>query len=267
MNANPVALAPRREHGWWMGLDNMLAKENFSWWRTRRWWVQCLLWLVLLNGGAVELNIMGDFPVAQASMSFFMIAGLAVPIAAVSLTQDSILGERHAGTAAWVLSKPLRRPAFLLSKLIAYAQGFLVTGCLLPGAVLYLQLTLHGMHGIPIPGFAAALGLCFLNLLFYMTLTLMLATLFDGRGPILGITLGILLTGLFCGLMPTTRLTHFLAEILPWRFMFPYGPDNPLAALVATGAPLPTVIPLITILPWCLLFVGVAIWRMGREEF
>ena len=266
MNAELSTLVPRRARGWRMGLANMLAKENFSWWRTRRWWVQCLLWLVLLNG-AVELNIMGDFPVAQASMSFFMMAGLAVPIAAVSLTQDSILGERHAGTAAWVLSKPLRRPAFLLSKLIAYALGFLVTGCLLPGAVLYLQLTLHGMHGIPVPGFAAALGLCFLNLLFYMTLTLMLATLFDGRGPILGITLGILLTGLFCGLMPPTRLTHFLAEILPWRFMFPFGPDNPLAAFVATGAPLPTIIPLIAILPWCLLFVGIAVWRIRREEF
>jgi hypothetical protein len=266
MNAELSILVPRRTRGWQMGLANMLTKENFSWWRTRRWWVQCLLWLALLNG-AVELNIWGDMAVASAGMNFFLMAGVALPIAVVSLTQDSILGERHAGTAAWVLSKPLRRPAFLLSKLIAYALGFLVTGCLLPGAVLYLQLNLHGMQGIPVPGFAAALGLCFLNLLFYMTLTLMLATLFDGRGPILGITLGILLTGLFCGLMPSTRLTHFLAEILPWRFMFPFGADYPLAACVATGAPLPTVTPIIAAPVWCLLFVGVALWRIRREEF
>ena len=28
-------LVPRRERGWWMGLANMLGKENTAWWRTR----------------------------------------------------------------------------------------------------------------------------------------------------------------------------------------------------------------------------------------
>ncbi len=32
-----------------MGLANMLGKENTAWWRTRRWWTQCLIALFFLN--------------------------------------------------------------------------------------------------------------------------------------------------------------------------------------------------------------------------
>ena len=53
MSANAAAAAgvliPRRERGWWMGLANMLGKENTAWWRTRRWWIQCLVALFFLN--------------------------------------------------------------------------------------------------------------------------------------------------------------------------------------------------------------------------
>ena len=49
MNANSVSLIPSRKRGWRMGLANMLAKENVAWWRTRRWWVQCLIALFFLN--------------------------------------------------------------------------------------------------------------------------------------------------------------------------------------------------------------------------
>ena len=29
---------------------NLLQKENDKWWRTRRWWIQSLRWLVIVNG-------------------------------------------------------------------------------------------------------------------------------------------------------------------------------------------------------------------------
>ena len=48
---------------------------------------------------------------------------------------------------------------------------------------------------VSIPGFTGAIGLSILNLLFYLTLTLMLATLFNSRAPGLGISLGIACTG------------------------------------------------------------------------
>ncbi len=116
---------------------------------------------------------------------------IAAVVAAVlppsSWARMPILGERLSGTAAWVLSKPLRRPAFILAKLIAHGLGLLATWVVLPGAVAYLEFAVLGKVHLPIPGFAAALGLAYLNLIFYLTLVLMLATLFQGRGPVLGI--------------------------------------------------------------------------------
>ncbi len=50
MSANTVSLVPSRERGWRMGLANMLTKENTAWWRTRRWWIQGLIALSILNG-------------------------------------------------------------------------------------------------------------------------------------------------------------------------------------------------------------------------
>ena len=145
MSTNESLLVPSRTRGWRMGLANMLAKEIAAWWRTRRWWVQCLVALLLLNG-TMALNLRDGQRVDNAGLNFLMIAALCVPIAAISLAQDSILGERHSGTAAWVLSKPLRRPAFILAKLIAHGLGLLVAWVVLPGAIAYFQLTAHGGH-------------------------------------------------------------------------------------------------------------------------
>src|SRR5512139_4207847 len=210
MNANGLALVPCRERGWKMGLANMLAKENHGWWRTRRWWIQVLLWLVLLNLGAADDLRGGNF------RNFLFVSGLVLPIAAIVLSQETILGERHSGTSAWMFSKPLSRPAFLLAKIIAFGVGFLATGVLLPGGIACLQVIAGGRSGSFFPGFAASLGLVYLNLLFYVTLTLMLATLFQGRGPVMGIPLFIL----FLWMIPDSA---WLAEFMPWRLVIDTG--------------------------------------------
>ena len=80
-----------------MGLANMLGKELAAWWRTRRGWVQCLVALLLLNGD-LAINLRGNRgpnAVQNATMAFLITAALCVPFAAVSLAQDSILGEKH----------------------------------------------------------------------------------------------------------------------------------------------------------------------------
>ena len=262
MSANEIILFPRRERGWRMGLANMLAKENIAWWRTRRWWVQCLLWLFFMIGSMVANLANGQHP-EDAIMNFLWVAGAVVPIGAIILGQDSILGERHAGTAAWVFSKPLRRPAFLLAKLIACGLGFLVTAVVFPGIVAYLYITVIGKLAVPVAGFAGAMGLVYLNLLFYLTLALMLATLFNGRGPILGITLFLV----WGWMLPPSVL---LADIMPWRLLIALGPDGSLPPIVfylVQGLLPPTAAPIIATILWCILFIVIAIWRIRREEF
>ena len=48
--ANTQTLQPVTERGWRQGLANLMRKENDQWWRTRRWWVQSLLWLLVIYG-------------------------------------------------------------------------------------------------------------------------------------------------------------------------------------------------------------------------
>jgi ABC-type transport system involved in multi-copper enzyme maturation permease subunit len=159
-------------------------------------------------------------------------------------------------------------PAQILAKLIALGLGFLATWVVLPGAVAYLQITDTGMIKLSVLNFAGAMGLVYLNLLFYLTLALMLATLFSGRGPVLGITLTLLLTGPMQFIaVPMQKYTPWLTKIMPWRLLMPFGNNSPLAGYLILDVPLPTVTPIIATALWCVLFVVVAICRFRREEF
>lgn len=270
MITNEALLVPRRESGWRMGLASMLGKELAAWWRTRRGWVQCLVALLLLNG-SFALNLRGNSgtnAIENATMAFMVTMALFVPFAAVSLAQDSILGEKHSGTAAWVLSKPLRRPAYMLAKLIANGLGLFVAWAALPGVVAYLQL-LKPMNGFVTPlCIAEIMGLDYLNLLFFLTLALMLATFFNGRGPVLGISLALAWAGPMPFIStPIQKYAPWLYDIMPWKMLIDFNSNQALAMYLANDRPLPTVTPIIATALWCVLFTAVAIWRMSREEF
>jgi ABC-2 type transport system permease protein len=275
-------LLPVRESGWRMGFANLLRTELGAWWRTRTWWVQALIWLAILNG-MLALMLWGvpDEEVAEPGAApgsadalmntaptrglfiFLIFGGIALPVAGLIVGQDALIEEKKSGTAAWVLSKPVARPAFVLSKLLAHGFGFLVIGVLLQGLVAYLQISAAGGNLRPL-NFLGALGLLFLNLLFYLTLTLMLGALFPGRGPVLGIGFGLLFGyQIFVGLA-----NGLLAYVGPWGLVVqtPVTPE-PLSVLVALGLPLPTIVPIVLTALWCVLFTAVAVWRFGREEF
>jgi ABC-2 type transport system permease protein len=270
MSTNEALLVPRREVGWRMGLKNMLSKELAAWWKTRRWWVQCLVALLLLNGD-LAINLRGKSApndIDNATMAFLVTAALCVPVAAISLAQDTILAEKHSGTAAWVLSKPLRRPAYLLAKLIANGLSLFITWVALPGVIGYLQL-LKPADGYFTPlRIAEVMGLHYLNLLFFLTLALMLSTFFNGRGPVLGISLLLAWAGPMPFIsLPIQKYTLWLYDVLPWKLLIDFNTFRPLAYYLANGQPLPTVTPIIATALWCVLFTAVAIWRMSREEF
>jgi ABC-type transport system involved in multi-copper enzyme maturation permease subunit len=90
--------------------------------------------------------------------------------------------EKRSGTAAWVLSKPGSRTAFVLSKLAANTIGIAVKLVISQGLIAYL-ITLFALKvSLPVPGYIAALGIHLANTLFYPTLTLLMGVLFDMTG-------------------------------------------------------------------------------------
>src|SRR5512136_1152441 len=131
--------------GWRQGFANLFRKENHLWWRTSRWLVQFLIWLAIANG--ILFLVIGVAPKMEKSYGqdttaqttpqsdldiygltvFLKMAGIMISIGVVILGQGTMIDEKQAGTAAWVLSKPISRPAFILSKVISNSIGVLVT--------------------------------------------------------------------------------------------------------------------------------------------
>jgi hypothetical protein len=58
---------------------------------------------------------------------------------------------------------------------------------------------------------------------------------------------------------------------MPWVLVTEVGAGSgalpPLTRYLLSGQPLPTMAPIIATALWCVLFTGVAFWRIRREEF
>jgi ABC-2 type transport system permease protein len=258
------ALQPAGGSGWRLGLGNLLDNENRRWWGTRRWLAQLVLWLVLINGlvAVVAAASAGEglAPAevyAEIADVFTGALAITTAIGVVAMAQGAIIGEKQLGTAAWVMSKPASRPAFVLAKLFATGGALLVLAVLVPSAVYYAETLLFAGLAPGLGTLAAAVGLLVLHLLFYLALTLALGTFFAGRGAVTGIGIGLIVAGMILGgaLQP-------LAQVLPWPLMN-------IARLVLLEAPLPEgwQVPAAATAVWVVVLMAAALWRFSREEF
>ena len=260
-------LVPAKNGGRLGGFSNMLVKELGDWFGTRRWIVQAIIWLLTING--LMAFIMFVVPTMDPSQQmspeeelalgvslYFNFAILFGSIGMIILAQDEIIQEKQSGTAAWILSKPVSRSAFVLTKLLANFLGGLVIITGLTGAVAYAELYLASQLAPPVSPYLTGMGLILLTLTFYLSLVIMLGTIFEQRGAVLGIAVGVLLGGLIA-----SQFTPLVSYFLPVKM-----PD--IAIGLMQGQPLPTIAisQLIAAGAWSLLFTFVALLRFRREE-
>ena len=155
------------------------------------------------------------------------------------------------------------RKAFIISKVIANGLGILVTMVIIP-SVLALALNAFATGLLwNLPRFFAALGVIFLSHFFFLSLTLMLGAFFSSRGPVIGITLGLLFMQ-----QNLIAWLPFLGEILPWKLVMPLGEQLDAVApclLIGSHNYSPMLIVVITL--ESLLFIGIGLWRFSHEEF
>ena len=281
---NTSTLRKINERGWRMGFTNLFNANNTKYWHTKKWIVQTVFWLLFVNGmlaamiwsipaeqvpesfaSLVSINDMKAVqqnPLAIILIDILAMYALALPIGAIIAGQDSIIGERQSGTAAWVLSKPVSRPAFVLSKLAASALGILITGVVIQGVVAYIQLSLRIGAPWPITGFLGVMGLVILGLFFYITLTFMLGSIFASRGAVLGISLGVALMG-----PSMLRSMPVIKDITPWTFFIPALEEVPVGLSLAFGQSPQLIVPIICTALFSLLFTVISLLRFRREEF
>jgi ABC-2 type transport system permease protein len=181
----------------------------------------------------------------------------------VIIMQGVVVGEKRGGTAAWVLSKPVTRPAFILSKVIANSLGVLATMVILPGIVAYTLTAAKTGTAWNLPGFLTGLSVVFLSNFFFLSLTLMLGTFFGSRGPVIGIALGLLFMQQYLvGWLP------FLRYVLPWNLIIPIGePVDAVVPSLLLGTHNYSSIPILVVALESILFILIGLWRFSREEF
>lgn len=268
------ALQPVRAQGWRGGFSNMLRKELEEWFGTRRWLWQAIIWLALINGLMAFVMFVvpridpagmqdsqgapiGKEDILALGLSlYFSMAVIAGSIGAVILAQDEIIREKQLGTAAWTLSKPASRSSFILTKLFSNILGVLVFIVALPGIIAYVEVFLAtGIPATPLP-FLAGAGIVLLALTFYLSLTIMLGVIFEQRGPVLGITLGVMFGGMI--------LASFLPQL---AYILPLNMDK-IAIAVVQGQELPAaaIAQLISTALLSILFTIIALWRFQHEE-
>jgi ABC-2 type transport system permease protein len=266
MQAQTETLQPVRELGWRSGFGNLLHKENSMRWGGRRWIIPALIWMAIINGIVTLIALAensdpgtaGQDIASEALDVFFQLGIFASAIGVVVGVQGAIIRERQLGTAAWILSKPASRSSFILSKWLAYSISAVILSLVLPAIVFLIQSQIFwGKLPEAIP-FLEAWLIMVLNLQFYLALTLMLGTLFNGRGAVAGIGLGFMFLGSFL----STVLPSWLSSLFPWSL-------QNLAGAIASGKLLPAgwQVPVIATTLWIPILIGIALWRFRREEF
>ncbi|GIV65089.1 MAG: hypothetical protein KatS3mg046_349 [Bellilinea sp.] len=273
--ADSIQLNHVKEWSVLRSFTNLLHKESRAWWGTRRWWINAILWPILLCGLMANMlfvpaiaNLASEAEISQAGSLtayviqmglsvFFEFGMIALGIGAIILLQDSIIGEKQSGTAEWLLSKPVVPRAYVLAKFVGNTLAVLSLMLGGPIIIAYSMLSIRLGELFPVRPFLLAAGIMTIHTLFYLALTLMLGTIFSTRGPVLGIGLASILGGnLLAGLFKP------LFYVTPWIL-----PKT--ASLSASGLSLPPemgIIPLTTTFIWILIFILLAIIKFENTE-
>ncbi len=242
------------------GLSNLLQAE-FSRWRTWDWYIMAILWVSIISFSTIGMFLSSDSNVTDVVNVLGLMIGMFPVIAVVIIMQDEIVSHRETGTIAWLLSKPVTRPSFILSKLISNIVGVVVSMVILPGIVVYIEFVVF--KGIVLSPIQYLLGfsLVAINLVFYLSLTLMLGTVFEQRGGIIAIPLALGLG--------YTLIMNLAAEIPihPMSMFFPAGTDVSLFGSLILGTPLGSILPIISATLFIIVFILISLWKFNKEEF
>jgi hypothetical protein len=115
---------------------------------------------------------------------------LLVPVAAIVLTEATVIGEYRSGIASWTVSKPVPRWGYLGAKLVGLWVGLSATAIIIPGLAAYWWLPKVKPYRFvtpeppPLSRFLTALLIVCLVVAFFIVLTAFLGILIRIRGVV-----------------------------------------------------------------------------------
>ncbi len=256
------------EKGWRRGMSNLLQGEYSAWFKSSRWWKHFLLWISIINVMMVLIIASAKSTpeakgVPPVLFLYGIFGGMFVAFGVMIIMQRVLVREKQSGTAAWVLSKPVTRTAFVVSRLVVNSIAILLTSVIVPGVIFYLTLGLLSDLGWFSPfGLIAALLMISLHTFYWIALVLMMGTLFESSGGVIAVPMALYFT-FWMG----TSVFPGLIYISPLLLTFSPGQMNSLFSSFMTGEPVFSWLPLISTVVSCVIFIAIAIWRFNRQEF
>ena len=260
-----------QEKGWRRGLGNLLKGEYSTWFKSSRWLKHLILWFSIIN---VMMMIM-IIATAEAAkdgnegppilLMYGIFGAMFVAIGVMIIMQQVLVAEKRHGTAAWVLSKPVTRTSFVVSRLVVNSVAILLTSVIVPGLIFYITLGLFSDFGWLSPlGYLAALVMVSLHTFYWIALVLMMGTLSESSSVVIAVPMF-----LFFLFWMGNDLIPGLIYISPLLLTLSPAPEqmSPLLVSFMTGQPVFSWLPLISTLVSCVIFITVAIRRFNRQEF
>src|SRR5512141_2527685 len=253
------------EKGWMRGLGNLLQGEYSAWFKSSKWWKHLLMWFSIINVMMVIMMVAAakaaraeeDGPPVLFMYGIF--GGMFVAFGVMIVMQRVLIKEKQSGTAAWVLSKPVTRTAFVVSRLVVNAIAILLTSVIVPGVILYISLgVLSDLGWLSPSGFFAALVMVSLHTFYWIALVLMMGTLSESSSVVIAVPMV-----LFFTFWMGTGMVPALIYFSPLLLTFSPAPEKMSALSVSfmTGEPVFSWLPVIFTVIFSVIFIAVAIWR------
>ena len=268
MTTNTPQLNRKSERDWSAGLGNLSRMETAKWLKSRQGLIHLGLWILIINGlmGIIIATAGEELEAGQTiiSASIEPFVGITTWFTAIGVSvvaMGAIVGEKRSGVAAWILSAPVSRTSYFTSKLAVLGVFSVITMVVIPSLIVFAELSFipsgAEVGDLSILPWLATIGALALNLVFYLSLTLFLGTMFNSRGAVVGIPIGFVFAGMFLGGV----LPEGIAQLTPWAVV------SPLAMELAEGAKdVTSYVPAIASAAWSVALIGASIWRFNREE-
>ena len=248
------------EHGWRMGLSNMVRKEFTAWFGSSAWWKQALIWSVVLSAIVVS----GAVVAPEIGFLMFVIMGsILMTVATIIASQEFILEEKRTGSAAWVLSKPLSRTSFIVAKLFPNAINLIVSLVFIPGVVVFTIMFLISGGTTSFTFFLALVPMA-LWVIFLQFFTICLGTFFEKEGEVMGPPFFMMILLFQLGQM------QYIGELTPfglWILAQIYIGGSSSSMTFNPSTALPIGITMVSTVLILIILTIISIWRFKREEF
>ncbi len=235
------------------GFSVLLRKEVFEQIRTMRLYVVAIVFALFaimspltakylpdiikaLAGSQVQLGMLIPTPTkADAVDQFLKNIGQFGALAAILLAMGSVAGEKDRGTAAFVLTKPASRAAYLSSKLVAIALNLLVATAI--AGVLAYYYTAVLFEALPVAGYAVMCLVLWLSLVVYAALTFLGSTLTSSTAAGAGVGIVFLVvTGIVSALPTVGQYTPEALAVPARAAALGIAAPDPLGPVIANVA-------------------------------